>query len=52
MYVLKLYIYNMHMYVYYSYNEFQNEYLNFEFFYSNLKIMSTLKIVILILKKE
>jgi len=39
MYVVKLYIniYNMHMYVYCPYNESQNECLNFEFFYSNLK---------------
>jgi hypothetical protein len=32
MYVLKLYIYNMHTYVHCSYNESQNLYLNFEFF--------------------
>jgi len=48
MYVLKLYIYNVHTYVYCSYNEYQNEYLNSEFFYSNLKFdISILKIVIL-----
>jgi hypothetical protein len=32
MYVLKFYIYNMHTYVYCSYIESQNQYLNFEFF--------------------
>ncbi len=28
----------MHMYVYCSYNEFKNSYLNFEIYYSNMKI--------------
>ncbi len=32
-----IYIYNMHMYVYCSYNESQNSYLNFEIFYLNIK---------------
>ncbi len=39
MYVLKLYIYNMHTYVYCSFNESQNECLNFEFFIQIRKLL-------------